>query len=268
MEVAFFTESYPPTRDGVAHETSALARALVRLGHRVQVYAPQPSTDAPPIPSDPAISVTRLPSVPVPLYPEYRWAVLPFAGLLLARAARRADVIHLHTPGIVGSAGFLAARRYDRPLVGTFHTNVWAMRESFPKTLAVQWFFRAAQWYTLGTYWRCDVATAPTAEARTALLSGAKKPFKRPVEIVPNGIELERFHPDVPTPDWRARCGLPAVPLVTFLGRLTQDKGVHRFLDAVAEASARQEFAALVAGGGPEEVAVRRRIEEDPRLKP
>ncbi|HEV2519568.1 MAG TPA: glycosyltransferase [Thermoplasmata archaeon] len=267
MEISFFTESYLPTRDGVAQETAALAVALSRLGHGVHVYAPDPGVPIPdPVGEAARIPVTRVASVPVPLYPEYRWAVFPFARLIARSAGRDADVIHLHTPGILGSAGFLAGRRFRKPVVGTFHTNVWAMRESFPSTFAVQLFFRAAWWYTLGTYWRCDAATAPTDEARQALERHARKPWRRRIEVVPNGIEVARFHPEIRVPDWRERCGLPNAPLVTYLGRLTQDKGVVRFLDAVAEAAGDASFVSIVAGRGPEEETVRRRLRTDPIL--
>ncbi len=87
------------------------------------------------------------------------------------------------------------------------------------------------------------------------------------MEVVPNGIDLDRFAPDVTVPDWRARCGFSSVPLVTYLGRLTVDKGVHRFLDAVADARARTDVVAVVGGAGPEEAAVRARIRDDPRLR-
>ena len=268
IEVAFFTESYLPTRDGVAHEVSALARALTRLGHRVRVYAPNPVVGAPPEHTVvDGVPVLRVRSLPVPMYGEYRWALWPFPALRGERIAEDVDVIHLHTPGILGSAAFLSARRWNKPLVGTFHTNVWEMRNSFPPSLPVRLFFRAAWWYTLGTYWRCDAVTAPTEPAREALVRSARKPFARPVEVVPNGIEVDRFRPGVATPDWRARCGLAAGPLLTFLGRLTQDKGVHRFLDAVAAIGDRTDVTAIVGGVGPEEPNVRRRIDDDPRLR-
>ncbi|MCI4360672.1 MAG: glycosyltransferase family 4 protein, partial [Thermoplasmata archaeon] len=45
-----------------------------------------------------------------------------------------------------------------------------------------------------------------------------------------------------------------------------RDKGVHRFLDALAAISDRNVFCAVVAGAGPEEVAVRARLKDDPRL--
>jgi glycosyltransferase involved in cell wall biosynthesis len=266
MEVAFFTDSYPPIRDGVAQEVSALARALTHLGHRVRVYAPDRGRSPLDEEAGDGIRVIRSGSVPVPIYGEYRWSVFPFRSMRGERIGEEVDVIHLHTPGIMGSAAFLAARYYRKPLVGTFHTNVWAMRGSFPPTPIVRLFFRAAWWYSLGTYWRCDAATAPTEEARAALVGATGKPFRHPVSVIPNGIEVDRFRPGVVRPDWRARCGLPDEPLVTYLGRLTVDKGVHRFLDAVAAAGPNARFSAIVAGVGPEEPNVRRRLKEEPAL--
>jgi glycosyltransferase involved in cell wall biosynthesis len=267
VQVAFFTESYLPTRDGVAQVTSSLAKELARLGHRVRVYAPSPGRAAAqrPVEEVDGVSVVRVASFPSPLYPEYRWAVFPFLRLAREHLGREVDVVHLHTPGVMGSAGFLCARGLHKPLVGTFHTNVWAMRTSFPSDLPVRLFFRTAAWYSVGTYYRCDVATAPTAEAREELLERATKPFRRAVQVVPNGIEVDRFRPGVERPDWRERCGLPDGPLVTYLGRLTEDKGAFRFLDAV-RALPGSDWSAIVAGAGPAEAEVRARIHAEPRL--
>jgi len=266
MEVAFFTDSYPPMRDGVAAVTGGLARTLSRLGHTVRVYAPNPRPGPASEELRNGVTIRRVRTIPVPLYGQYRWPLWPFGLLRSDRGVKDADVIHLHTPGLLGTMAFLASRRFSRPLVGTFHTNIREMQESVPPKWLVPTFFRVAAWYNLGTYWRCDIATAPSEAARDSLLSGAKKPFHHPVEVVPNGIDVERFRPDTSVPDWRARCGLPSAPLVTYLGRLTVDKGVHRFLDAVETASAHTDLVAIVGGLGPEEGRVRERLAADPRL--
>lgn len=268
MEVLFYTDSYPPMRDGVAAVTSGLARTLVRLGHSVRVIAPNVLRGAPSSEERAdGVLVRRVRSVPIPLYGQYRWPVFPFGLLRGVWGGRDADLIHLHTPGALGSMAFLTARRFDRPLVGTFHTNLKEMQESVPRKLFVPSFFRLAWWYNLGTYWRCDVTTAPSVAAREALLSGVRKPFRRRIEVIPNGVDSHRFRPGTRVPDWRARCGLPTGALATFLGRLTVDKGVHRFLDAVTEAVRRTDLAAIVAGTGPEEETVRERIARDPELR-
>jgi 1,2-diacylglycerol 3-alpha-glucosyltransferase len=268
MEVVFYTDSYPPMRDGVAAVTSGLARSIQRLGHHVRVFAPHPVAGAP---SEELIldgvPVSRVRSLPIPLYPQYRWPLNPFALLRQWRGIGDADVLHLHTPGGIGSAGFLASRRFGLPLVGTFHTNLGEMQESVPARLLVPTFFRIATWYNRGAYWRCDVATAPSVAARNALVAGARKPFRRPVEVVPNGVDVDRFRPGIVVPDWRARCGFSPDPLVTFLGRLTVDKGIHRFLDAVESSAARTDLVGIVGGTGPEEAAVRQRIRSSPVLR-
>ena len=265
MEVAFFTDSFLPTRDGVATVTSALARELADLGHPVTVFAPSPRAGRPQdLVTPDGVSVVRSRSIPVPLYGEYRWGLFPFSRL--RGRLHRFDVLHIHTPGIMGSTGFLAARHLRKPLVGTFHTNVWEMRGSFPRTLPLRMFFRVASWYALGAYYRCDVTTVPSAPTRDWIAAHSRKPFRRPVEVVPNGIEVGRFHPGIQVPDWRERCGLPGFPLITYLGRLTIDKGVHRFLDAVAELNPREDVTAIVAGAGPEDSRVRERLRTDPRL--
>ncbi|HTS32606.1 MAG TPA: glycosyltransferase [Thermoplasmata archaeon] len=268
MEVGFFTDSYPPMRDGVAQVTGGLARQLVRLGHRVRVFAPHTVSGRPfeEVVED-GVTVERFRSLTVPLYSQYRWPLWPLSAVRAPRGAAEMDVLHVHSPGGLGSAGFLASRRFGRPLVGTFHTNIRAMRESFPSKFLVPEFFRVAWWWNLGLYWRCDVATAPSMAARDDLVESVRKPFRRAVEVVPNGIDLDRFVPHLAAPDWRARCGLESAPLVTYLGRLTVDKGVHRFLDAVAEASTETSLVAIVGGMGPEEANVRARLRDDPRLR-
>jgi glycosyltransferase involved in cell wall biosynthesis len=169
VQVAFFTDSYPPMRDGVAEITGGLARSLVRLGVNVRVFAPQTANGVPSESEEDGVRVRRVRSVPVPLYAQYRWPVFPLSLVRGARGLAEADVVHVHTPGGIGSAGFLASRRFGRPLVGTFHTNIRAMEASVPPKFLVPQFFRVAWWWNLGLYWRCDVATAPSVAARTAL---------------------------------------------------------------------------------------------------
>lgn len=268
MEIAFFSDSYAPLKDGVASEVQALARELRRQGHGVTVFAPEPRLGA--APRDEVIdgvSVVRCRALPVPRYPQLRWALFPFARLAGRRFGSRIQVVHIHTPGLLGTAGFLAARRYRLPVVGTFHTDVYAARESFGPHPLVRLFFWAARWYTLGLYYRCASVTVPTEPARAALLKHARKPFRGPVPVVPNGIELGRFRPGLDRPDWRGRYGIGPEPLVLFLGRLTRDKGIHRLLDAVAALPPTVPAAVLVGGTGPEELPVRERIANDPRLR-
>ncbi|HEV2316443.1 MAG TPA: glycosyltransferase [Thermoplasmata archaeon] len=267
MEIAFFSDSYLPTRDGVAVEVHALAKALRRLGHAITVFTPQTAAGIASADAEvDGIPLVRSRALPVPIYGEYRWALFPFKQLRGREFGSTTDVVHIHTPGLVGTTGFFAARRYRLPLLGTFHTDVYAARGSFPGRALLRLFFRTARWYSLGLYYRCDLTTAPSAPAREALLEHASKPFRREIEVVPNGIETDRFRPGLAVPDWRTRCGMGAGPILTYLGRLTADKGVHRFLDSLHRLPTDRPWWGVVAGVGPEEPAVRARIRQDPHL--
>jgi len=266
MEIALFTDSYPPTHDGVARITCDLAHSLARRGHSVRVYAPGNASGPRGKRGAGGVRLRRLRSVPVPLYGQYRWPIFPYFSLR-GEGLSAMDVVHLHSPGGVGSLGFLTARRYDVPLVGTFHTDLWAMRMSLPQKWLVPFFFRAAWWFNLGLYWRCDRVTAPSRAAAHVLSSHARKPFRRPIEILPNGIDTARFSPASVKTQWRQRAGRDDRPLITFLGRWTRDKGIHRFLDAVGRLASRYDFGIVVGGQGPEEAAVRDRLQRERNLR-
>ena len=68
MEVAFFTDSYPPIQDGVSAVTGGLARTLARIGHSVRVFAPNPLAGPSTEVTQDGVTVRRIRTVPMPLY--------------------------------------------------------------------------------------------------------------------------------------------------------------------------------------------------------
>jgi glycosyltransferase involved in cell wall biosynthesis len=209
------------------------------------------------------VNVRRHLSLAAPNYPEYRVALLPYVSLLLSR--RRFDIVHIHTPGFVGFAGLLAARRWGRPSIGTFHSDLSGMLTGVGRTAAVRAFFRGWSRFNLQLCLHCDTATAPTSAAGERLL--AADPLHRPPVVIANGVDVSRFRPGVTAPDWHDRFGVsPDLPFVTFLGRLTRDKGVLRFLEAMEGLSTEVPSFSIVGGAGPLRESVARRFAPDAAL--
>ncbi len=263
MRVAFFTDSYLPTHDGVAQVTAGIAHALAAGGDSVTIHTVRlPGSASEEAPED-GIEIVRYRAVSAPSYPEYRIATWPWFPDL---RRRRADVVHVHTPGFVGLAGWWASHRRGIPSVGTFHTNLPDMLRASPHGRPARWFFRQWGEFSRRLCWWCDVPTAPTVEAARVLGEGYPDADAAPIRVIGNGVDIKRFRPALSEPDWHARLQAEELPLVTFLGRLTRDKGVLRFLDALANVPPSLSFRAVVAGVGPLAPEIVQRIARSPEL--
>jgi len=127
MRVVIVTESFPPDVNGVAHCALQTARHLVDRGHSPLVVAPAstalvgragtgPDAQAP-------CPVVRVPSLPLPGYPQVRVA-LPSRRLAAAVALHRADIVHLASPFVLGVRGMAAAARLGIPAVAVYQTDL------------------------------------------------------------------------------------------------------------------------------------------------
>lgn len=260
LRIAFFTDSFVPTRDGVANVTATLASALQNEGHEVTVYTVGLPGLCPTDARADGVRVRRYRSVPAPGYPQYRIAVFPYETLLLRSLHRTHDVVHVHTPGFVGLAGWLAARRWGIPVVGTYHTHLKAMLRGSSRGKVSERFLEAWGRFAIDLCDACDLATVPTAAAAAALRRECTRPFAQEPIVVENGVDTRTFRPGLRRPDWKARLGAGTFPLVTFLGRLTRDKGVLRFLDMLDGWDPGVTFTGVVAGEGPQAAEVRGRL--------
>ncbi len=258
LEIAFFTDTFEPTHDGVARVTATLASALRRRGHGVTVFTVRsPGLPRREVRPD-GVRVHRSLSVAAPGYPEYRVALGPW--LLPFSRARSFDVVHLHTPGLVGLAGWLAARAWRRPTVATYHTNLTDLLRGAGRRGPTDWFFRAWSRFSVDLCDLADLATAPTESARASLKGAARHEAGRRARVVPNGVDTERFRPGIADPDWSRRLALDDAPRILFLGRLTHDKGVERFLEALGRLDRSRPWVGLVGGEGPLAAGVRERL--------
>lgn len=186
----------------------------------------------------------------LPLDPRFR----PLSDLRLALRLRRvldpgrADIVHAHG---LKTAWALVLARPPIPVVWTCHG--WPEARGFSAPLA-----RLALKICLEVF-PC-IAVSPSLSRKLRRLSPRGRIF-----CVENGLE-EDFLRFLPSPEEGIRAlGLPPSLLsegktfFSFLGRLTREKGIDRFLRAAALIlAAEPRAAALVAGSGPEEGAVRK----------
>lgn len=242
MRVAVFTDSYEPYVSGVVRSIKTFARELAAMGHETCIFAP-----AYPGHEQAGTNLFRFSSLPSPTHPDFRLAipVSPRLGSTLRRL--QCDLVHVHSPFLMGSLGARYARRFGLPLVFTFHTFYHQYTHYVP----------LPRWLTepLASLWvrdfsdRCNLIIAPSESARRFLRQiGVQKP----IEVIPTGVDVQRFAGG--DPDWlRQRLGLPAEsPIVLYAGRLTREKNLDLLLDAFVAVHRKHPQAHLVlTGDGP-----------------
>ncbi len=139
------------------------------------------------------------------------------------------DVIHTHGP-IVPTLPLLAVKHAgNRAVVSTFHA-------AHDESLGYELF----KGYLKKYYERVDVRVAVSEVAKRSV----ERYFPGEFKIIPNGVDVERFRPDLePIPELAER------PTVLFVGRLEPRKGLRFLLRAFPKILERVPEAQLVVVG-------------------
>jgi 1,2-diacylglycerol 3-alpha-glucosyltransferase len=224
LRVGLFTNNYFPMLGGVPTAIDTIRQGLEVLGHEVVIVAPRMAGS-----DDGRHRVIRVPAVPAPTYPDF---ALPLPiGPALARRLRALDldVFHAHHPFLLGASARRLARAAGRPFVFTYHTlyDRYAHYVPLPRPIVAR---QAIRWST-GFADTADLVLAPSDFVARRLRTHG---VRRPIEVLPTGIDLDRFQPGARATA-RQALGLAADDrLLLYVGRLDREKNLGFLLDAVA----------------------------------
>jgi phosphatidylinositol alpha-mannosyltransferase len=214
VKIGIVTQSYYPRPGGVTEVAHYSAKELRRLGHDVTIVTTHYTGSEPPEPG--VLRIGRNVLVPV----NGAWVNLTVGAGLRGELRRifereRFDVVHAHCPLVPTLPLFaLEAALPWQKVVGTFHAA--ADRNFF------YWLLRR---YLEPRARRLDRRIAVSEAARAFV----GRYFPGDYEIVPNGIDCERFRPGVaPLAEFRdGRFN------VLFVGRMDPRKGVSYLCRAI-----------------------------------
>ncbi|MFB6127018.1 MAG: glycosyltransferase [Halolamina sp.] len=236
--VAAFTDTYLPTVNGATYTVKTWRDRWRDRGGRMDVVYP----DSPG--HSPGDSEHPVRSVPFPFYDGFRFGVPSVPD-----AVGDVDLVHAHTPFSLGLAGYRLARG-DRPLVANYHTPTGEYAAYITSLGLVEDAIEAVSArYERWFYSRADVVVAPSEAARRHLLEEVGVADRGPetsVEVVPNGVDTERFRP-VDAADFRRRYDLGDETLVGYTGR----HGHEKCLDDVLAACEGLDATVVFGGDGP-----------------
>ena len=226
LRIALVTPGFSPDHGGVEAHTGHLVRELTALGVQVRVLTARRGLRAP---------MTEIrDGVPITRYPAWRTTIMSISPrLLLAglRAARQADVVHVHS--YHAACGFAAVTGFAAPVMFTphYHGNGHSPQASVLHRgyrFAGKLIFRAAR----------AIICVSRAE-RDAVLRDFPLAASR-ISVLPNGVDGAAIRAADPIP------GQP--PTVLSLGRLESYKRVSLLLRGLPEMP--PDTQAVVIGDG------------------
>ncbi|WP_336136467.1 glycosyltransferase [Natronomonas amylolytica] len=230
--VAVFTDTYLPTVNGVTYTVNTWRDRWRARGGRMPVVYPDDDEYAP---ADGEFSV---PSVPFPFYEGFRFGVPSIPGELPAP-----DIVHAHTPFMLGLAGRRLAGKHDVPLVVSYHTPAHEYADYISDAFAGV-IRQAADRYEGWFFEGADAVVVPSETAARTVDTGST-----PTRVISNGVDIERFRPadDDTIAAFRDRHDLPSGPVVGYTGR----HGYEKRLDDLLAATDGLDVTVAVGGDGP-----------------
>ncbi|CAG7619949.1 glycosyltransferase family 4 protein [Actinacidiphila bryophytorum] len=243
MRVAIVTESFPPDVNGVAHCALRTAEHLARRGHEPMVVAPAGPHDQE---ADDPCPVVRVPSLPLPGYPQVRVAI-PGRRTAAAIAAHRADIVHLASPFVLGVRGLAAATRLRIPAVAVYQTDLAGYAKTYLNA------GEAAAWRRIRAVHSAAARTLAPSTASAAALEGQGVPR---VHLWPRGVDSVRFHPARRDEALRRELAPRGELIVGYVGRLAAEKQVELLAGTCELPGVR----VVVVGDGPSMPALRQAL--------
>jgi 1,2-diacylglycerol 3-alpha-glucosyltransferase len=248
VKIGIFSDVYLPQIGGVSTATHLIKKHLTARGHDVYVITPsdpkaEEEENVIRVPSIPFVSAKRLAFMCPPLIYK-RITDLDF------------DIVHTQTEFVMGDLARRAVKDLKIPHVHTFHTlyEDWLQGQlgEGHASKAARSFIRR---FSSNFCNSADHIIVPTQKTKDVLLSYG---VTTPLQILPTGIELERFA--AAAADTRSRSQLREaldIPqdafVLIYVGRISQEKAINEILNYLPGLIEKNDdFYFLLAGSGPQ----------------
>ena len=239
MRIGMMADVYKPHVSGVTHYVELNKRYLEKAGHEVFVFTfGDPESDDE---EDRVIRSPGLPLVDTGYYLSFRYS----------RSAKKLlqtmDVAHVQHPFLSGRLALRYCEPLRIPTVFTNHTRYDLYAQAYLPVVPVEISDGLLQAYMPPFCQAIDLVISPSA-GMAQVLRGMG--VTSPIEIVPNGVELQRFYAAEPLA--RPEFGYTDEDiLLVYAGRIASEKNLGFLLQAFAGvAQALDNIYLMIVGGG------------------
>jgi glycosyltransferase involved in cell wall biosynthesis len=252
VNIAIATDFHSPWVGGPASFIDNFCAYLAGTTHRVTIVAPSP-TGPPSVEQRGNLRLVRVPTICAPVGYQLRVTVR-LDAVREALAVAKPDVLQVHHPFPLGYAAIRAARALGIPSLAVNHTipecSLYGLRGH---RLLYPLAHGAFSHYLIWLLRQVDAVCTPTHTAAGLLRDLG---YRRPIAVISNGIDTDRFTPAANSRAARDALGLPNRPIMLYTGRLDPEKDMRTWLRAAATAVQGTAAHLVVGGEGTERTSL------------
>ncbi len=250
MIIGQFSEAYPPTRDGVSSVVYDYVHELRKLGD--DCYAIVSGTGEGVLEYDKAEGddkVLRSLMHVIPL-------TSPYGYTTINRDVKRKvdsidfDIVHAHSPFMLGRYAIKTARKKHIPVVMTFHSQY---RKDIKRVVKSEFITDLVMKYVIHSFNMADHVWAVNGTSADVLCNYG---FKGNIDIVRNFCNFEKTPDDekwILRKEGREYLGIDDGPIALFIGQQNRKKNLGLVLDAIKILKDENFYCTLVSvGTGPD----------------
>lgn len=279
MKIAIFTDEYFPSTNGIVISILNSTNLLAKKNNKIKIFAPKYKKESK-IKQHKNISIERFPSVSLATYKDVKIVFPRISKIKRLVDEFKPDIIHIQTPGSLGIAGLIYAKKFDIPCIGTYNTLVsqqlmylspyrltkldkfvemykavmYRKRKSgdtgkllknkdrYIKKVLSEGFAKKIIWkLTKYIYNQCDLISVPSEAIKRELINHG---FTKPIKVISNGILLDKFVP-------KKRRSAKHIKLL-HVGRISYEKNIDIIIKSFNILLKRHPFLTLtIVGDGP-----------------
>ncbi len=230
MKIAYFSDTYLPTVNGISYAIHSWKEELKRRGHEATIVCPAPGQDEDDV---------TFRSISFPFYQGFRASVFP----PIKHDFSDYDIVHINSFFGAGLYGMWAAKKHDLPLISTVHTPIEEYLDYVSSSKIFQKFaysiYHEWETYMINKSQLCLTPTdAVKAEIEDTVL--------KDVEVISNGVDTAFFQP-VDDSRFREDFDITADRVIGYTGRLGKEKRLEELIAVASEFDGQ----IIIGGDGP-----------------
>ena len=256
MKIAFFSDTFLPSVNGIAMYIAEISRSLAKNGHEVHIFAPKSDSKEPVSFKEKNIKVHFISSIPSYVYHDLRIATPISFSSLSGMSDLDPDIIHFHSQLSIGAQAIFLAKMMKKPLIATFHG--YFMEPEYLKIVKLDKVLLDKNKTIMKFGWnysnfflnQADIVISPSEISKLDLMAHG---FKKHIEVISNGIDLSLLSVE--------RTKEYPLPKKYFLytGRVSPEKSLDILIKAFHLFSLKnKEVDLVIVGDGPASDDVRK----------